>query len=43
MMKKQILLIAMLLAPLAANAVTVEIDGIYYNLTHIAAKGYLSP
>ena len=31
-MKKQILLLAMMLLPMVAGAETVEIDGIYYNL-----------
>ena len=32
MMKKQLLLLAMMLLPMVANADAVEIDGIYYNL-----------
>ena len=31
-MKKQLLLLAMILLPLVASAETVEINGIYYNL-----------
>ena len=31
-MKKQILLLALILLPMVANADTIEIDGIYYNL-----------